>query len=124
MPITKNFDPSKNLTIFKCEGDLTFAEIAGSIKGFYGEIDHPITKKLVWDLRNASIWSLSMEELKSIAELSVQNERLMKGGKTAVIAPKDIDFGLARVYQAHTVGTARELMVFRTLEVAEEWLEI
>ena len=61
MPITRDFDPSKKVTIFKCEGDLTFAEIAGSIKGFYGEIDHPITKKLVWDLGNASIWSLTKE---------------------------------------------------------------
>jgi len=124
MPITKQFDSTKILTTFKCDGDLSFREIVGSMKDFYGGIDNPPTKKLIWNLRNATIWSLTMEELKAIAQLSVENEGLMKGGKTAVVAPKDIDFGLARIYQAHTVGSERELMVFRTLDEAKEWMDL
>ena len=58
-----------------------------------------------------------------IADLSLEYEDVMKGGKIAFVAPTDIDFGLARAFEAYTAGEQRDLMVFRTHEEAIEWIE-
>ena len=91
--------------------------------GFYEGIDSPPTIKLLWDLRNASIASLSVDQVSKIADLSLEYEDVMKGGKIAFVAPTDIDFGLARAFEAYTAGEQRDLMVFRTHKEAIEWIE-
>jgi len=93
------------------------------MKRFYEGIDAPPTKKVLWDLMEASTGSLLPDQLNQIANLSLENEDVMKGGKTAVVAPQDIEFGLARTFEAYTAGEQRDLMVFRTHEEAIEWIE-
>jgi hypothetical protein len=52
---------------------------------------------------------------------------LRKGGKTAVVAPRDVDFGLSRMTEAlHTSGRPAppyEFTVFRTEQEALAWIE-
>lgn len=123
MPITSHRDSFQDLTTFVCYGDLSFYEIVVAMKCFYEGIDALPTKKLLWDLRYASIASLSVDQISNIASLSIEYEDMMKGGKIALVASTDIDFGLARIYEAHTAGLHRNLMVFRTYEEATEWIE-
>ncbi|MEN8245590.1 MAG: hypothetical protein ABFS43_11890, partial [Thermodesulfobacteriota bacterium] len=117
-------DPSCDLTTFICNDDLSFHEIVEILIRFYRGIDNPPTKRVLWNLSDASMGSLSMEEIRQIANLSIDNEEIMRDGKTAIVAPRDIDFGLARVLAAWTTGSHSDLMVFRTLNEATEWLEI
>ena len=81
MPITSHRDSSQDLTTFVCYGDLSFYEIVVAMKCFYEGIDALPTKKLLWDLRNASIASLSVDQISNIASLSIEYEDMMKGGK-------------------------------------------
>jgi len=93
------------------------------MKHFYEGTIAPPTKRVLWDLSNASVASITADHVSQIAYLSLENEDVMKGGKTAVVASKDIDFGLARSFEAQTAGEQRDLMVFRTYKEAAEWLE-
>jgi len=47
-----------------------------------------------------------------------------QGGKTAVVAPKDLVYGLARMFQimSDTDDFPFETRVFRSYEEAEQWL--
>jgi len=111
------------MTVFTCRGDLSLSEIEVVMKRFYEGIVAPPTKKVLCDLRKASIGSLSSDQLNHIVNLSLENEGVMKGGKTAVVAPDDIDFGLARSFEMQAAGEQRDLMVFRTYEEAMDWIE-
>ena len=74
-------------------------------------------------MRNASAASLTADQISHLANFSLESEDVRESGKTAVVVPKDIDFGLARTFQAQTVGEQRELMIFREKDEAMQWLE-
>src|SRR5262245_22008286 len=42
--------------------------------------------------------------------------------RTAIVAPADVSYGLARMYEAYQEPTAGELRVFRSLDDALAWL--
>jgi hypothetical protein len=123
MPITTHRKPSRDLTAFTCKGDLSFYEIQAVMERFYKGTIAPPTKKVLWDMRNASAASLTAEQISHLANFSLENEDVRESGKTAVLVPKDIDFGLARTFQAQTISDQRELMIFREKDEAMEWLE-
>jgi len=124
MPIKKHTDPSTDLTTFTCEGHITLKAVADAMRCLYDGIDGPTTRMVLWDLSKASTENLSVDELDDIAQLRLENKIPMTNGKTAVVAPNDLDFGMVRMFQAKTAGTPRYLMVFRTLEKAMEWMKI
>ena len=49
-----------------------------------------------------------------------------KEGKTAIVGPKEIDYGLGRMYQTFSEleGLPYEYMVFKELEEAKDWLGV
>jgi len=122
MPITKNTDPSTDLTTFTCEGLITFAAISDAMKCLYDGTDGPPTAMVLWDLSMASTENLSFDELDDIAELRLDNVIQMTNGKTAIVASNDLDFGMVRMFQAKAAVMPRYLMVFRTVEKAMEWM--
>ena len=123
MPIDKLVDRTKNLSTFTCYGELSPEEILLTLIEFYQGIDGPPTRKVLWNTANATTENLSMDDMDQIVSLRLNHEGTMFGGKTAIVAPQDVTFGLARVFEIRTAGTDREIMVFRTYEEAAEWIE-
>lgn len=123
MPIKTLRDPSIDLTIFTCEGQILSQDIIDTMKHFYDGIDGAPTKMVLWDLSQASTGNLSVEELDDIAQFRIENTVQMVNGKTAIVASTDLDFGMVRMFQAKSTGTPRSLMVFRTLDEAREWIK-
>ena len=123
MPIEKLVDHSKDLTTFTCYGELSPEEIILTLMKFYQGIEGPPTRKVLWDMANATTTKISMDDIDKVVALRFNHEGIMPGGETAIIAPQDVNFGLARIFEIRTSGTDRELMVFRTYEEAAEWIE-
>ena len=122
MPIKKQVDASKDITIFICNDEISFDEFIHTMIRFYQGIDDPPTKKVLWDLTSAIVETLSIDDIDNIAQLSIDYEDVMKDGKTAVVAPHDINFGLARMFEAKTAGIHRDIRVFRTMDDAKDWI--
>ena len=123
MPIDKVVNRAKDLTTFTCYGELLPEEIILTLMKLYQGNEGLPTRKILWNMANAITIEISMHDLDKIVDLRLNHEGTMAGGKTAIVAPLDINFGLARVFELRTTGTDRELMVFRTYEEAEEWVE-
>ena len=94
------------------------------MKRFYEGIDGPPTRWVLWDLSRADTKNVPVDEVDDIAQLRLENIIQMGGGKTAVVAPKDLDFGMARMLQAKAIGAPRHLMVFRTMDEAWDWMKM
>ena len=124
MPIKTQIDPTINLTTVICTGEISSEEIILAMIRYYQGIEGLPTKMVIWDLSRASAEKISVNELEDIAELRLDNDNQMVSGKTAVVAPTDINFGLSRMILSKTVGSRRNLNVFRTLDEAKEWLDI
>ena len=123
MPITSKIMPSQDLTIFTAEGEISFSEASESISNYNTSNNPRPTKNILWDLRNASLASLTPYQVTCLADLSAKYSELRYGGKTAIVAPHDINFGIARVFEAETMDVPREFIVFRDWDQALRWMD-
>ena len=118
--ITVKIDHAKDLSIFICAGELVFGEIISHMKRFYQGNDFPPTKKILWDIRNASISALTVDQVYHIAS---KFNFVMDGGKTAVVAPQDINYDIVKIFEKEAVNIPRDFIVFREMGEATSWLE-
>ena len=118
--ITVQIDYALDLTTFFCGGELVFDEIIDQIKRIYQGIDFSPTKKNIWDIRNASISSLTLDQLYHIASVF---KFVVEGGKTAIVAPQDINYDILKIFEAEAADIARDFIVFRQMDDAISWLE-
>ena len=126
MPITSQIDKTKNLTIYTLVGELTLDDILNAIKSFWEA--HELTLGILWDLRNANLTNLKSSDIERIAGFIDQygyrfEER--KGGKAAVVASSDLQFGLSRVLETlyEIKDFPAKLQIFRIMDEAMAWLD-
>ena len=120
--IERSTDENAQLTIYIAKGSLSAEEVREVIRDFY---EHgPISRNVLWDLSQAVLIDISAEDVRQIAHVPRQSLELRKGGKTAIVAPSDLAFGLSRMYQTSTQPKPLpfEVQVFRDSEAAHKWL--
>jgi hypothetical protein len=122
MTIDSDRDPARDLTIFTVRGQLTFDEQMEILVEFYG--GDP-TANVLWDFRGIEGNRISSDELRKIIVFIKQHEHKRPGGKTAMVAGTDLDFGLSRMSDAYaeTEKLPWKIRPFRSMEEALDWIE-
>lgn len=118
--INIQIDYARDLTILLCNGELEFTEIISHMKRLYQGNDPPPTKKILWDIRNASISALTVDQVYHIAS---KFNFVMDGGKTAVVALQDINYDIVKIFEEEAIDIPRDFIVFREMEEATSWLD-
>lgn len=71
--------------------------------------------------RSESLATRPAQEIRKMAEyLGPYSDRI--GGRVAVVAPEDVQFGLSRIGAAHSEGIGVNARVFRSAAEAVRWL--
>jgi hypothetical protein len=79
---------------------------------------------LLVDLTDAALAQISTDALKELAGLhNVLAEHTFTGMSVAVVAPRDVEYSLSRMWQVFVEETGWETMVFRSHAEAERWLQ-
>ena len=120
--IERRTDENAQLTIYTAKGSISGEEVKKAIKDFY---EHgPVTRNVLWDVSLAVLVDLSAEDVRQIAHVPRQSLELRQDGKTAIVAPSDLAYGLSRMYQTSSQPEALpfEVQVFRDSEAAHKWL--
>jgi len=122
MPITSHIDKAKDITIFKVTGVLSFDILLSVVKSFY---DDDPTKHVLWDMIDTTEVQVASEEVETIAKFGPRYEGKRALGKTAIVAQKDILFGLSRMFEIHSniKEAPYPIMVFRSMGEAHQWLD-
>ena len=120
--IKKTINREKNLTVITVNGELTFDQIIDVLDQFYAS---EYTLYLLWDLTNADTSSLTTVQVDMIVDHAKEYAHLRKGGKAAFVLSRDVDFGLARMYEQLSEAKQHPILhgVFRSLDEAMNWLE-
>lgn len=120
--IRTKFDKSSNLTVEICIGKIDIVEVSEKIKEFY---ESGPTMNVLWDLSEADTSGIETGDVKAIADLTVSQAHSRKGGKTAIVSPKAIAFGLSRMFQsfAEMAEHQAQVQIFRSLDEAKRWIE-
>jgi hypothetical protein len=114
-------DTQNDLTAFKCSGNLTEQELLDVIDSFYKGSS---TKHTLWQFDGLSAKNISTDALKRIFKMIRSRGNPRKGGRTAIVAPLDLEYGLGRMFEiwASTGEIPYETKVFRKLDEARQWL--
>ena len=81
--------------------------------------------RVLCDLTQATIADLTTGEIEEVIKLISQHVAARGGGKAAIIASGDVDYGLARMFGTFVeiAGLPMKVKVFRTREIATQWLK-
>ena len=104
-------------TLFKVEGKPTVDDIIGIVKTHYANVQVGI----IWNFIKGEIADFSSQDMRTIASHAAQSA---KHKKTAFVGPKDIQFGILRMYGANAEmkNVPPIMKAFRTMEDAIDWL--
>lgn len=118
MPAVHQIDIPRRIVLTTEWGELSDADL----RGLYDRIREdpafdPAFRQLC-DLRNVTKITTSVETLRYLA----QSRIFSPGAKRAFVVGREVDFGLARLFQAYSESEGQIVEVFRNLSEAEAWL--
>jgi hypothetical protein len=116
-------DSQGDLSVFTVNGELTADEIIERVEEYYTK--HP-TKLVLWIMGDVDLSAITREGIERIIQTAKKNTGKRKEGKTAIVGSKDIEYGLARMYEAYTgfENLPYEYKIFKDVDEAKEWLGI
>lgn len=77
-------------------------------------------RSVVWDFREAR-FDISPADAKKAAEFILQRQPSPPPARVAFVTGREVDFGMARVFEVHRRHAATEFRVFRDYDAAVTW---
>ena len=123
MTIESHVRPEYKLAIFVHTGRVPDDEFLAFYKAFFESDTFKPPMNILVDLRETHSSSRSPDALLRFAE-SVEEKLadITASTKVAVVAPKDLSFGLARMYEVLADSVHWNFVVFRAMDAALAWL--
>lgn len=122
MPITFMIYPEQNLILTRGEGDLVAADLFGYYEALRAHEDYARNLNEIFDLSRASGLNITGQDLKHFAATTAAYTTKGDPVKVAIIAPRDLEFALSRMYELMQSGNT--IKVFRDRAEAESWMGV
>ena len=106
--------------LLRLEGIVTLADGEDSPSYLLSNSEFEPSFSQLIDLRAVTKFQVTTEEIRSLTNVTVFDQ----GVRRAIVAPSDLSFGLARMYQSFAIDLGHEIEVFRDFYAACEWLRI
>ena len=119
MSISLSFDPENGLVIATCSGSLRVDDAWEGATVFWSRPDWS-GKPVVWDLRSAQLDVLGAD-VQEIARFILEHQPESPPPRVAFVTGRDVDYGLARMFQVYRQHPATQVRVFRDYEEAVSW---
>ena len=122
MPIRSRIISRLRIIVSVAEGELTLKDIQHHRDSMLSNPSYDERLRLLFDMRRVTRFDTSAMELRAHADAGAAGWRRYQ--RLAFLAPTDLAFGLARVYQAYVGAQYDEdsLRVFRRKDEAWQWL--
>lgn len=118
MAVTYTIDPARRLVISVASGLVSAEDFLEQGKRLAEDPLFEPSFDQILDLRAATQIELPTPALKGMASLRLFGA----GSRRAVVAPRDLVYGLARMYESLRADAPESMKTFRTLEEARRWL--
>ena len=121
--ISATYDTEKDLTIVTAEGVITADDLLDWGNNYY---EGQITSLILWDVTDADLSKLQADQLSEIAEHMSRISGARRGGKTAFVYDKPLEYGIGRIFQAYSEmeDMPFEVRSFQSFDKAREWLGV
>jgi hypothetical protein len=119
MTIWIQIEPETGMAIATCSGILGVGDAQEGAKALW-KAPGWLGRSAVWDFREAQ-FDLSYSDLLTIAQFIFSNQPATPPLKIAFVTQRDVDFGMARMFEAFREDLHTEFRVFRDCEEAIYW---
>lgn len=119
MPHSLRIDPDSGIAIGTCSGTLRLEDAKAGAAAVWSSPEwngHAV----VWDMREARL-DVSTADLRESARFVLERQPAKPPPKVAFVTGTELDFGLARMFEAFREDPATEVRVFRDLDEALAW---
>ena len=125
MPISYTIKKEQGIIVSKHEGNISDRELVDVYKALFQDPSLRKGYRKLVDLRSSKSTERSMAALIEVADMVKQYySGSTETTKTAIVASHDLYFGLARTYELISDEYPDEIMVFRDVDKALEWLDV
>jgi hypothetical protein len=123
MAIVTHFDATSGLVTLKVDGEVDGPMIKEALQHVVDDPDFRRGADMLWDFTNARSHDPTAGGVQDLAMFVVSlKEKRGAGYRVALVASRDLEYGIARMYQAYAEQIPATLKVFRSLEEARLWL--
>jgi len=109
-------------TLLHCKGVVTVDDFVEANTIVYSELDPEISRYQIVDTTEAKEIQLPAGAIERLARQDIAAAQSLEGVAIAVVAPRDLDFGLSRMWQALVDTPGVSSAVFRDFPSAEDWI--
>ena len=113
------FEFATDVVIAKCAGELRMEDARQGASALWGNPEWS-GKPVVWDLRSAQL-ELKRTDVELLARFILGNQPATPPPRVAFVTGRDVDFGLARMFEVLREHRSTGIMVFRDHGEAVQW---
>jgi len=124
MPVTTSIHPEDGYIIARYAGPFSDAELLSSYADVHRQEDKSPERDTLVDLREAALAEITGDGIRRLQQEIEKDlkQRSISSRKVAICAPRDLEFGFARMYSILAEEAPEHVRVFRDLQEAEAWL--
>ena len=123
MPYSYNIDMKTGCVFVKAWGKISEKELIDHLNQLYSESIMPDPAKKLLDLRDVTDYDIHYDNAEKFHALLCRYNKKLKNAVTAVVAPSDSTFGVARMLGAYICNIVNS-QTFRDINKALEFLNI
>lgn len=116
-----NVDINEDYVKITYTGKISIENIKKAIEELHENPKRRSKMNSLWDLRNTDLKDVKSRDLKELAYF-ISNKKEKISSKIAIVVGKDVDFGVARMWEVYAEIVPRERKVFRNMDEAIIWL--
>lgn len=120
MGIKTSIDPDRGFARHVATGVVEVADFLDALREVYAHPIHRPEDGGIWDARGADATSLTAADLRDFVDF-IREQRGPQPGRTALVVGRDVEYGLARMYQVFAESVV-EFEVFRSWDDAVAWV--
>ena len=121
MPVTYRIDRTKGVIYTRCAGNVTFAEVLDHFGELARDADRPDRLDVLLDLSETDSIP-ETHQLRAVSDRIGIVRQKVSFGACAIVACREVLFGMARMFETFAGEWFHEFHVCRTLDEAETWL--
>lgn len=120
MPVEYSILPDQGFVLTRAWADVTSEEVLDHQRWLSGDRAFDPNGMQLVDLSQVDELGLSSAAVRQF----VDGDPWAPGARRAFVAPNDLAFGVARMHEILLGGTGQQIMVFRSLSQAQDWLGV
>ncbi|HLF14388.1 MAG TPA: STAS/SEC14 domain-containing protein [Bacteroidota bacterium] len=121
MPVTYTIDKPSKFIHTRCVGEVSFDEVIGHFDTLIRDPDCPDRLDVLLDMSEMTSIPES-EQLWAVARKIEATVSRVRFGRCAIVAVREVLFGMTRMFEAIAEGQFSAVRAFRSMDEAQGWL--